>query len=272
MARKRSVKHYTSGEMRSSISNSIPTLVPNRFNVIGSVAIVSIDSDREDKRRVAEALILEHKEIKTVLNKVSKLEGDRRVASFEVLAGGETVTLHREFGFVYKLDVSSVFFNSRLGYERARIASMAKPGEKVLIPFSGVGPFVVPIAARGSNVVAAEKNPEACRWLAENIRLNRVEENVSIIRGDAFVLSKMLRQKFDVVVIPTPYGQDEILKAIRPLVRKGGRVHFYTFKKMDQIEGLIEGYEKMGFQVEFYRRCGNVAPAVSRWAFDLTKC
>jgi len=258
--------------MRPSAPNSGSSFVPNRFNVIGSVAIVSIDSDREDKRRVAEALILEHKEIKTVLNKVSKLEGDRRVASFEVLAGGETVTLHREFGFVYKLDVSTVFFNSRLGYERARVGSMAKPEEKVLIPFSGVGPFVVPIATRGSNVVAVEKNPEACRWLAENIRLNRVEDNVSIIRGDAFLLPKMLRQKFDVVVIPTPYGQDEILDAICPLVKRGGMIHFYTFKKKDQIEGLIEGYETMGFHVEFYRRCGNVAPAVSRWAFDLIKC
>lgn len=53
--------------------------------------------------------------------------------------------------------------------------------------------------------------------------------------------------------------------------KKGGALHFYTFKKKHQIEGLIERYVTMGLGVELCRRCGNVAPAVSRWAFDLRK-
>jgi tRNA (guanine37-N1)-methyltransferase len=53
------------------------------------------------------------------------------------------------------------------------------------------------------------------------------------------------------------------------MVKKGGMVHFYTFKKRHQIEGLIEKYESLGLDVELFRKCGNVAPGVSRWAFDL---
>jgi tRNA (guanine37-N1)-methyltransferase len=248
------------------------SLLPNRFNIIGGVAIVSIPTEIEDyKKDIAAAIISKHRKIKTVLNKSSKLEDDRRVASFETLAGGETVTLHREFGFAYRLDVAEVFFNSRLAYERKRIASMVKPGEWVLIPFCGVGPFAVPIAARGAKVVALEKNPVACKFLTENAKLNRAEENVLIINGDAFRAVCMLDLEFDRAVIPAPYGMDNSLETISPVVKKGGMIHFYTFKKRNQIEEISEKYRDMGFEVQFYRRCGNVAPEVSRWAFDLVK-
>lgn len=55
-------------------------------------------------------------------------------------------------------------------------------------------------------------------------------------------------------------------------IKKGGHIHFYTFKTENQIPELIEKYRKMGgLKVEFYRRTGNVAPGVSRWVFDLIK-
>ena len=141
----------------------------------------------------------------------------------------------------------------------------------MLVPFCGVGPFVIPLAGKGAEAFALESNPEACRWLAENVRLNGVEDNVVIIKGDAFSASRMLKMQFDRAIVPMPYGMDQILEVIAPAVKKGGRVHFYTFKKQYQIEGLIEKYEGMGFLLELFRRCGSVTPGVSRWAFDLVK-
>jgi tRNA (guanine37-N1)-methyltransferase len=194
--------------------------------------------------------------------------------AFETLGGNGTVTLHREFGFLYRLDVRKVFFNSHLGYERSRVAKKVKSGERVLIPFCGVGPFAVPVAANGARVLAIESNSEACRWLAENVRLNRVENNIDLIKGDARSIADLLNLKdlkFDRAIIPTPYGMDHILDVLLPLVKKGGTIHFYTFKKKHQIDGLIAKYENAGLKVEFYRSCGNVAPNVSRWVFDLVK-
>jgi tRNA (guanine37-N1)-methyltransferase len=259
-------------QLKGTISEGDLGRVSNRFHVIGDIAIVSIPPELEGhKKDIASSIISRSRNIRKVLNKTSKLEGDRRVASYELLTGEGTVTLHREFGFAYRLDVAKVFFNSRLSYERSRIASKAQPGEAVLIPFCGVGPFVVPLAAKGSIVFALEANPEACRCLAENIRLNGVEDKVVIVKGDAFSASRMLKIQFDRAVIPTPYGMDQILETIAPAVKKGGAVHFYTFKKQYQIDGLIEKYEGMGFLLELFRRCGNVAPGVSRWVFDLVK-
>lgn len=245
----------------------------NRFHVIGDIAILSLPPELlAYKKEIAGAVLSSGKSIHTVLNKTSKLQGERRVAGLQVLAGlGNTVTTHKEFGFLYRLDVARVFFSSHLGYERRRVAAQVKAGEQVLVPFSGAGPFVVPLAARGAHVLALEKNREACLYLAENAQLNRVERMIAIINADAFHMANLLRKDFHRAVIPAPYGADGILETVLPLVKSGGCLHLYTFKKLHQIEPLKKSYEKMGLEVMQARRCGNVAPAVSRWVFDLAK-
>jgi tRNA (guanine37-N1)-methyltransferase len=82
--------------------------VSNRIHVIGDVAILSLPAEVEgNKEDIAEAVISQSKDIRIVINKITKLEGDCRVASFEVLSGiGGTVTNHKEYGFTYRLDVT----------------------------------------------------------------------------------------------------------------------------------------------------------------------
>jgi tRNA (guanine37-N1)-methyltransferase len=244
----------------------------NRFHVIGDVAILSLPSELEAyKKEIAWGVLSQGTYIRTVLNKKTRLRGECRVANFEHLAGNGTVTLHKEFGFVYRLDVTRVFFNSHLGNERMRVASQVNAGEWVLVPFAGVGPFVVPLAARGARVVALDKNREACLWLAKNARLNCVSEEISVINADAFYVAQMMRLDFDRVVIPTPYGMDQFLEIALPMVKEGGMLHFYTFKKHHQIEWLKKRYEDLGLMVVNCRNCGNVAPGVCRWVFDMMK-
>ncbi len=240
------------------------------FDEVGDTVIVSL-APRADKRAVADAILSSRKNARRVLNKVSKVEGDRRVPSYEVIAGDNTVVTYKEFGFVYRFDIAKAFFNGRLGYERHRIAGLVAPGEKVLIPFCGVGPYVIPIAARGCRVAAVDSNRDACAWLRVNARANGVAAHVDILNADATRLTSTLRASFDRAVIPAPYGMDVILGTLAPMVRNGGALHFYTFKKKYQVESLKEQYEDMGMEVEHHRRCGNVAPGVSRWAFDLKK-
>ncbi len=89
----------------------------------------------------------------------------------------------------------------------------------------------MPVTATGAEVAAVEASREACRWLAENVVLN----------------------------------------VLIPLIRKGGVLHIHTFKKKDQIQGLMEKYRSEGLETELFRRCGNIAPGVYRWVFDLVK-
>jgi tRNA (guanine37-N1)-methyltransferase len=263
--------------LKERMSGRLPeeclALLSNRIHIIGNVAIIRLSPYLEPyKKEIGQAVLSSGRSIHTVLNKSSNLQGERRVARYEFLAGrGDTVTIHREFGFSYRLDLSRVFFSSRLGYERMRVAEQVRAGEDILLPFAGVGPFAVPLAARGARVLAVEKSRQACLYLADNIRRNRVEDLVSIINGDAFSMTRFIRSRFSRAVIPAPYGAEEILDAVLPLVKPGGMMHLYAFKKEHEIELLEKRYREMGLKVLLCRRCGNVASGVSRWVFDLAR-
>jgi tRNA (guanine37-N1)-methyltransferase len=243
------------------------------FHVIGDIAMLSISPELEPyKEAIGRAVLSSCKGIHTVLCKRSKLEGDRRLAKLELLGGRcSMVTVHREFGFSYRIDLSKVFFSSRLGHERRRVAEQVESGEDVLLPFAGAGPFAVHLASRGADVLAIEKSREACLYLAENIRRNHVEEMVAVINADAFRMAKFICREFDRAVIPAPYGVDGIIEAVLPLVRPGGWLHLYAFKRLHEIEPLERRYKELGLEVLQHRRCGNVAPRISRWVFDLQK-
>jgi tRNA (guanine37-N1)-methyltransferase len=263
--------------MRGIIEEPLLHLVPKSFDYVGDVAVISISPELAAyKGAIASKLLSMRGNTRAVLNKRSKLEGEHRVADFELLLGESTETLHRENGYTYKLDVKKVFFNPRLYSERGRIASKITHGEYIIIPFAGVGPFVLPAAGKGAKVYAIEINPDACTCLRENIRINRLERKVTVIRGDFEHLMqtkdlKFPENGFDRAIVPTPYGMDDSLIRVSKLVRKGGYIHFYTFKAESQIPDLVNEYEKMELEVEFYRRRGNVAPGISRWVFDLIK-
>jgi tRNA (guanine37-N1)-methyltransferase len=259
-------------DLRGIIPDHTLCYLSDRFDIIGTVAVLFLPPVlSEYKPAIVHAILSRRKNIKTILNKTSRLESCNRTASFEILAGQSTITVHHEYDFTYKLDVGTVFFNPRLASERKRVTSQVQSGERILIPCCGVGPFVVPAAARGAEIIAVEQNPEACRWLEENLTMNKVEERVTIIGGDAFDTSLIPNYPFDRAIIPTPYGMDAIFEVIEPRVKRRGMVHFYTFRNRDQADALITEFEEKGFEVVTRRRCGNVAPAVSRWVYDLLK-
>ena len=259
-------------QLRGIIPDPELHYLSDRFDVIGTVAVLCVPPQLSSyKPVIAHAILSRRKNIKTVLNKTSRVEGCNRTAHHEILAGTDTITVHHEYDFAYRLDVGTVFFNPRLGSERRRVTGQVQSGEKLLVPCCGVGPFVVPAAARGAEIVTVEQNPEACRWLAENLKLNRVQNRVTLIQGDAFDSSLLPADLFDRAIIPTPYGMDAILEVITPRVQRGGMIHFYTLRNRNQADAMIKEFGQKGFEVFTRRRCGNVAPGVSRWVFDLVK-
>jgi tRNA (guanine37-N1)-methyltransferase len=257
-------------QLRGIIPDEVLYSISDHFDVIGDIAVISIPEELSDyKQVIAEVLIAHRRNIYTVLNKVAKVAGEDRTAGYEILTGNTTVTLHHEFGFAYRLDLSRVFFNTRLSYERMRVIDQIEGGERVLVPFCGVGPFAIPPAAKGAKVVAVEQNPDAYLWLEENIRLNKVRKMITAIHGDAFDSDLLPHHQFDRLIIPAPYGLEGTLDILSPLAVQGGMIHFYTFKTRNEIPLLIEDYAQKGFDVTYYNTCGNVAPGVSRWVFDL---
>jgi tRNA (guanine37-N1)-methyltransferase len=260
--------------LRDQVAKIIPPevlpLVSNHFDVIGDIAILDLPPPlRPFGTVLAENIVSRRKNIRTVLNKTGRIAGSSRTAHYEFLAGTTMVTVYHEYGFSYCLDVGTSFFTSRLASERKRVTAMIRPGERVYVPFAGVGPFAIPAAAQGAEVYAVEKNPDACRWLRENITRNRVREHCTVRQGDARDISGLPRGGFDRLIIPAPYGMEDALDTLLPLLAAGGSVHIYTFKTKEELPGLIAAYEEKGLTITYNAPCGNIAPGVCRYVFDM---
>jgi tRNA (guanine37-N1)-methyltransferase len=162
-----------------------------------------------------------------VLKKLGGMEGEFRVRKFSCIAGEDrTTTEYKENGLKMRLDLAKVYFSPRLATERKRIADLVKDGERVLVLFAGIGPFALVIANNKpkTKIVALELNPNAVKYLKENIALNKLS-NIEAIEGDA----RAFEQKdFDRVVMPLPKSAHEFLPVAFACLRDGGIVHFYT--------------------------------------------
>lgn len=79
----------------------------------------------------------------------------------------------------FQLDFSKVYWNSRLSTEHERIIGKLNIDKDIVFDlFAGVGPFSVPAAKRRCRTYANDLNPESVKWLATNMKRNKVQEHM----------------------------------------------------------------------------------------------
>jgi len=197
---------------------------PGSWAVVGSVVLAAFPDDCPDREAVGEALLDLHGEADTVLAREG-ISGEHREPSVSVVAGaGDTETIHTEHGTRYALDFSSVMFSPGNKAERARMGEVVEPGERVFDMFAGIGYFTLPMARAGAAVTAAERNPAAFRYLAENAMLNDVSERVSAFRADCRDVD--VDPPVDRVVMGY-YEAHEYLDSALAALAPGGTVHMH---------------------------------------------
>jgi len=232
--------------LREALRGIVPEeklAVLRAFDVIGDIAVVKIPEELSPwKEEIGRALMRVQKNVRTVLNQTSPVGGEFRTRGLEFLAGEEkTETIHRESGCVFKVDLAKTYFSPRLGTERLRIARLVRPGETVTNMFAGVGCYSIVIAKHsGASVVySIDKNPDAFRYMVENIRLNRVGDRVFPILGDARdVIAERLAGKADRVIMPLPELSRNFLEtALNAIKPEGGIIHFYDYGEEPDIYG-----------------------------------
>ena len=232
--------------MKGKMTKKELAILPRAFEIIGDVAIIEIPPGLAKKKTaIAKALKQVHPRIKTVCNKKGERGGRYRLRGLEVLLGTETRTEHRESGCRFKLDVQEAYFSGREGTERQRIASQVKPREKVLVMFSGVGPYAIVIAKaqpKVGKVYAVELNPKAHGYAEENVRINRVQLKVKPVCGDVRKVCPELRERFDRILMPLPKGAHNYLDVAFKCLKGTGMIHFYH---MDREEDLYSNALKM---------------------------
>jgi tRNA (guanine37-N1)-methyltransferase len=246
------------------------------YERLGDIAIIDED-DPERARAIADALVDCDLPVASVLNRASEIRGELRVRDWEVLAG-ETETVHQEYGFEYALDLAAVYFSPRLATERHRVTEQVKPGEQVLDMFAGVGPFVIPAAARGGTAVGVDLNERAVEYLRENAERNGVADRVTAVHGDVRELAAggEYDDWADRLVMNLPHSADEFLGSAVRLAGDRCTLHYYDIQPAEDPFGAGERAVRAAAEAAGYavtarerRRVRSYSPGTENVCLDL---
>ena len=203
-------------------------------------------------RLIGSVLLDKQPRCRTVVTKRGSLTGPFRTFDFELLAGeARYVATIREGELLFTVDVSQVYWNSRLATERRRLVGRFSPGEGVVDIACGAGPIALAAARKGCSVWACDANPAAVAACSANARANRVVLPAPPFCGDGADFARLLLSaapppEVHHVVCNLPQSAPELLgRALRgafatwPKERELPFVHAYAFSKADDPRGDI---------------------------------
>ena len=249
-------------------------LLPTSFDVVGDVALIKLPEELcSYRKRIGEAMLKATPSVRIVAQDKG-VQGVTRIRDLEILAGqGGLVTVHREQGLRFEVDLSRCYFSPRLSTERTRVATLVSDGERVLDMFAGVGPFSVQIAKnrKVEKVIAIDINPTAIEYLKKNIILNKVE-NVEPVCADAKEYIKGVGA-VDRVIMNLPHTGFEYLGDAIMACGEGATIHFYEIT--DEMETRTKDIEALALllgrsaKVVGTREVRTYSPTESQWAFDI---
>lgn len=216
------------------------------FDIIGTIAIIKIPESLTSKRKlIADALIEEIRPVKSVFCQVSAIEGDYRLRKLELISGENSpITVYKEHGCTFKVDVINTYFSPRLSTERLRIAKLTEPNEVILNMFGGVGTFSIIISRynKSAKVYSIDSNPIATDMCRQNIEINKLTGNVIPILGDAEQeIHKSLKGVAKRVLMPLPEkARDFIDAAVSSLENGSGMIHYFCHVGADNKKTAIQ--------------------------------
>jgi len=252
------------------------------YDLLGNVAIVNFSEDSKivDKRKFADKILNENRSISTVLEKTGKVSGRLRKPTTKYLAGAKTKeVLYRENNCVFRFNVDTTYFSPRLSGERKELAGLVKKGEEVLVMFAGVGPLPIVIAKNSGvrRVYHNELNREANKYAKLNVEKNKLKDKIEFVNGDVKkVAEKLSKQgkKFDVIFMPRPQLKDTFLKDALKVSKKGTRVYYFDFCKVDEVNEIVEKIKievaqaKKKIKILETKKAGEIAPYKIRLRVD----
>jgi len=226
--------------LKGKLSDAELGLLRASSDVVGDIAIIEIPFELEHKEKlIGETLLGLVKNIKVIAAKVGGHKGPYRAQDLKVIAGERRFeTVHIENGLRFKVDVRTCYFSPRLGTERLRIARLVKPGERVLVAGSGVGPYPLVIAkhSKAKEVVGVELNPVAHEYALENAKLNKLQERVKFVCED---ITKFRSAVFDRVIIAMPHDGVSIVPQVLKYVKNPGWLHFLDFAPESDLKAPV---------------------------------
>ncbi len=152
--------------------------VNRSFEIVGDIAICEINDELIPYEvEIGNAIMEVNKSINTVLKKSGIHGGEFRTQDLIYISGeNKKETIYQENGVQLKINPETVYFSSRLSVERQNLMDKLAPNKKVLVMFSGIGPYTfvgLKKQANLSRITSIELNPEGHKYAKENLILNK---------------------------------------------------------------------------------------------------
>ncbi|MEM1683978.1 MAG: class I SAM-dependent methyltransferase family protein [Ignisphaera sp.] len=234
-----------------------------RIEIVGDIAVIRkpFDLSPDIFKAIGEELLNQLPYIKSVWLAVSPVHGAERIREYIHLAGeARSETVYKEYGCIFRLDITKVYFSPVLSYDHMRIARQVKKGEKVLNMFAGFGPYSVILSkyAQPSYVLSIDINDYAARYIRINIELNKVPIFNEVIHGDSLLIVPALKEKFDRILMPYPDMFEEAIDVAIKAVKDYGYIHPHLFIEaenkrqafMKAVEKVVERISSTNISIE----------------------
>ncbi len=230
------------------------------YHLVGDVALLRGDAPTEEEI----AAIVHHCHPRGVIW-VKGYAGKMRIPNTELLYGTAGEVRHREEGYTFILDPGRVMFAQGNRIEKARVAALVRPGERVADMFAGIGYFTIPAASSGATVHAMEINQTAFEYLQRNIIENHVADRVTAEVGDC---RRLLSGIYDRVLMGH-FDAPLMLADALAHVRSGSVLHVHSID--DATATIQEAVTKAGFSaVTTSRRVKKYGPHAWHVVQDVT--
>ncbi len=233
------------------LPSNLVEFLPTSFDIIGDIAIIKIPDELEDyKDEIGKAILEVQPNVGTIMEDKG-VSGEFRVRQVQTIAGiDKRISIHKEYGAEFEIDVENAYFSPRLATERWRVVNETQPNEKVLDMFAGVGPYSILIAKNVSieRVYSIDINPKAVSLLKKNVKRNNVEDIVEIHEGNAKDLAPKF--KVDRIVMNLPHSSFEFLDSALKAAGDRCMIHYYEIIENTESDERIKKIKQK------IRKCG----------------
>lgn len=252
------------------------------YDSLGNIAIIKgeeKDKKKSKNEKLREARkILENPYIKSVFEKVGNVHGRLRTISIKhVLGEKNLIAVCKENDCMFKFNIKTCYFSSRLSGERKEIASKIKKKDSVLVMFAGVGvyPIVINKIAKPKKIIGVELGRDCCKYFKENLKLNKMNNRIEIIQGDVKKKINSKLGKFDVIIMARPNLKQSFFKQGLSVSKKNSKIFYYGFCNIDEkdemIKNLVDEARKFGKKIKIIKttKAGDIAPYKYRYRVEI---
>ena len=137
--------------------------------------------------------------------------------------------------------------------------------------FAGIGPYPIVIAkklkqvSKQANIFSNELNKEANISEKQNIKSNKLQNQITPIPGNVKNIPNKLKQKFDIILMPRPNLKDTFLKTTLQLSKKGTTIFYHGFGTKEEVLNEIKRDTNRKIGKIQIRKAGDIGPYKFRW-------